>query len=328
MKFIKSSVHEVQNNDICKKIELIGRTCYKSESRITDTSAQKFINGLIKRHHFAMLEHGELTFKLVDIDVSELLYIPYVRGYGYDSNGDRPSKYLVTVSLSHLYNPIWADNDSIQTLKKVYEYYYSGKDTSFKLDGTILLLQSESDIISEIGELANDMQCDPYEIWKHIASRTFKFVCDRGVSHELVRHRCSFAQESTRYCNYSLAKFDNEITFIKPSTFDTWSDCAKDTFMHAISAAEHSYMRMIESELKPEQARSILPNAVKTEVVMTAPIYQWYHFFDLRSKGTTGSPHPDMKEVADIAYSIFEGREEAIKIRLNIATKRFATSDN
>ena len=157
--------------------------------------------------------------------------------------------------------------------------------------------------------LADIFKVDPEDLWDAHGSYTFKFICDRGVSHELVRHRCSFAQESTRYCNYSSEKFGREIQFIKPSTFDSWDEKAQKEFINQLECAESSYLYLSDLGLSPQQARAVLPNALKTEVVMTAPVYQWKHFFDLRSKGTTGAPHPDMKVVADMAYEMFEKSE-------------------
>ena len=121
-----------------------------------------------------------------------------------------------------------------------------------------------------------------------------KFTVDRGVSHEIVRHRlASFAQESTRYCNYSSDKFGNEITFIKPFFFE---DCAKfDEWKAEMEQAEHAYFKLLEMGAKPEQARSVLPNSLKTEIVMTANYREWRHFLLLRADETA---HPQMREVA------------------------------
>lgn len=126
-------------------------------------------------------------------------------------------------------------------------------------------------------------------------SFSVKFTVDRGVSHELVRHRvASFAQESTRYCNYGHA---GEITVIEPvgikevaSKWAVWKD--------AMNMAEIRYLTLLEMGSTPQEARSVLPNSLKTEVVMTANLREWRHFFKLRALGTTGKPHPQMVEVA------------------------------
>ena len=123
---------------------------------------------------------------------------------------------------------------------------------------------------------------------------TVKFICDRGVSHELVRHRlCSFAQESTRYCNYSSDKFGSELTFIEPCFWDydseeysDWEDVCHD--------AELVYMHKINTGVKPEEARSILPNSLKTEIVVTANYREWRNIFRLRCDKVA---HPQMREL-------------------------------
>lgn len=130
------------------------------------------------------------------------------------------------------------------------------------------------------------------------ASMTVKFIVDRGVSHELVRHRlASFAQESTRYCNYSKAKFGEELTFIKPFFFDEDTQ-EYQLWKNTCQAAEHAYLAMLLLNRTPQEARSVLPNSLKTEVIMTANMREWRHFFRLRAAGETGAPHPQMSEVA------------------------------
>lgn len=124
---------------------------------------------------------------------------------------------------------------------------------------------------------------------------TARIVCDRGVSHEIVRHRiASYSQESTRYCNYSLDKFQNELTFIRPyfwneerSKFRVWEE--------AMEAAERAYLKLLELGATPQEARTVLPNSLKTELVMTADLREWRHFFRLRAAAPA---HPQMREVA------------------------------
>lgn len=123
-----------------------------------------------------------------------------------------------------------------------------------------------------------------------------KFTVDRGVSHEMVRHRmASFAQESTRYCNYAGDKFGNELTFIKPSFFDGPNGMPKyGMWVRLMDEAEQSYMHLIELGAKPEEARSVLPNSLKTEIVVTANYREWRHIFALR---TSTKAHPQIREV-------------------------------
>lgn len=135
-------------------------------------------------------------------------------------------------------------------------------------------------------------------------SFSIKFIVDRGVSHEIVRHRvASFAQESTRYCNYGSKV--GEITVIEPCylkvdgvdvSVENWSE-RYGAWVSACEEAEKSYLRMLEDGATPQEARAVLPTSLKTEVVMTANLREWRHFFKLRAVGTTGKPHPQMVEV-------------------------------
>lgn len=124
---------------------------------------------------------------------------------------------------------------------------------------------------------------------------TVKFICDRGVSHEIVRHRlASYCQESTRYCNYSKDSFDSEITVIEP-LFLTPDTFGYDEWKEACQTAEGAYFNLLEWGCTPQEARAVLPNSLKTEVVMTANLREWRHFFRLRC---AKAAHPQMREIA------------------------------
>lgn len=132
-------------------------------------------------------------------------------------------------------------------------------------------------------------------------SLTFIITCDRGVSHELVRHRlASYSQESTRYCTYN-----GEMEFIKPI------EIKEDTvpfllWKNGCEFAETTYHKLLKSGVSAQNARSVLPNSLKTEIVMTANLREWRHFLNLRYFGRTGKPHPDMKEIAGMIYKIIK----------------------
>lgn len=187
MKIINADVEFITPIDgaaILKRLEQCGRVCYKSEAKITDTSAPAFVAGIIKRGHEAVLEH---------------------------------------------------------------------------------------------------------------CSFTVKFICDRGVSHEIVRHRvASYCQESTRYCNYSKDGFGSEITVIKPCFLYPSTD-GFNLWEEGYLFAEQTYFNLLECGCSPQEARSVLPNSLKTEVVMTANIREWRHFLKLRC---SPAAHPQMREVA------------------------------
>lgn len=126
-------------------------------------------------------------------------------------------------------------------------------------------------------------------------SFSVKFVCDRGVSHEIVRHRlASYCQESTRYCNYSKGKFGEEITVIEPCFLKVGTD-RRELWRDACCMSEGFYFELLDAGCTPQEARSVLPNSLKTEVVMTANIREWRHFLKLRC---SPAAHPQMREVA------------------------------
>lgn len=189
MKVIKAGyeiITPIDGKVILERIEQVARTCYKSENKITEGSAEKMVAALIKRGHEAMLEH---------------------------------------------------------------------------------------------------------------CSFTVKFIVDRGISHELVRHRlASFAQESTRYCNYGKEGFGGEITVIEPC-FLAENTKGYSMWLESCQCAEEAYFKLLDWGCMPQEARSVLPNSLKTEVCMTCNLREWRHFFKLRAANATGAAHPQMLEV-------------------------------
>lgn len=182
----------ISGEKILKKLELIGRVCYKSEEKITEESAQAFLNNILSSGHESVIEHEKISVRV---------------------------------------------------------------------------------------------------------------ICDRGVSHEIVRHRiASYSQESTRYCNYTKEKFGEEITVIKPLF---WEEGSKEygLWHKAMEAAEYSYNQLIKAGAKPQEARSVLPNSLKTEIVVTMNLREWRHFFRMR---TASRAHPQMREVANMILEEFK----------------------
>ena len=160
------------------------------------------------------------------------------------------------------------------------------------------------DKITEDGESAKKfvkmLISNGHEAMIEHSSLSVKFIVDRGVSHELVRHRiASFAQESTRYCNYSKGKFGNEITVILPCFFDTGMGILSNSLVYqewksACECAEERYFNLLKMGATPQQARTVLPNSLKTEITITANYREWRNFFKLR---TAEASHPQMREV-------------------------------
>ena len=148
------------------------------------------------------------------------------------------------------------------------------------------------------------------------ASITFKIVCDRGVSHEIVRHRiASYSQESTRYCNYSQDKFGNELSFIKPCFWETDSESYK-IWESTMLQIEKNYFSLIDNGASPQEARSILPNSLKTEIYVTMNLREWRHFLKLR---TSKAAHPQMQEVSIMIYDVLVKKLPAIFDDIEIA---------
>ena len=144
--------------------------------------------------------------------------------------------------------------------------------------------------------VANVIKRGHESVLEHV-SLTVKFTVDRGVSHEIVRHRiASYSQESTRYCNYSNDKFGSEITVVKPVFFDEGTT-AYEIWKRSCEDDEKAYFDLLNEGCSPQQARSVLPNSLKTEIVATMNLREWRHFFRLR---TAMDAHPQMREVATL----------------------------
>lgn len=182
-------------------------------------------------------------------------------------------------------------------------FYIRNKYSKVNEDDLFYYITTNMRVIVENNRL-DDLQYQVEPTEHHEKRITAKFICDRGVSHEFVRHRVfSFAQESTRYCNYSKDKFNNEITFIQPSWNYFKTACYMgidnfdgDIFERALRDTERRYFELIEKGWKPQQARQVLPNATKTELVMTGFESDWEGFFKLRC---SGAAHPDAQKLAN-----------------------------
>lgn len=279
MKLINSSVEVIEPTgytlqDIYKQIELAGRTCYKSEDNMTDTSAKDFVNRMVASKHYAMLEHGTVYLKFTDNAVRTMI-IDHIKCDEYLYDDYTYNKYSDINSRSNVGNTDWYVTTNYRVLV-------------------------ENNWLDDLQYL-----CEPTEY--HEKRTTVRFICDRGVSHELVRHRVfSFAQESTRYCNYSKDKFGKELTFIKPSWWKEEDNEVATLYIQPWRNIENCYLTLIENGIKPQDARAILPNALKTEVVMTGFESDWDHFFELRC---AKAAHPDMQKLANELKGKFHEKE-------------------
>lgn len=293
MKLIKPSFEIFEQlpglESVYKQIELAGRTCYKSEDKITEDSAKEFVDRMIKSGHGAMLEHGTV-------------YLTIPGEHEPDEWGR--ANVFINYKGSYRYN---------KYSKVVVEYWEQepvGTQCEFckKIPRSRLHITTNLRVLVE-NDWLEDLQYISEPTEYHEKRHTVKFTCDRGVSHEFVRHRVfSFAQESTRYCNYSKDKFGNEITFVFPIWMDeellnsygsyhtvARSNTPESIFIAGLNNAEKDYLSLINMGWKAQEARSILPNALKTELVMTGFESDWKHFFELRCPG---SAHPQARELA------------------------------
>lgn len=181
--------------------------------------------------------------------------------------------------------------------EEIYDHLELAARTCYKSEDKISQGSSEA-------FLARLIKSGHESVIEHI-SVTVRLVCDRGVSHEIVRHRlCSFSQESTRYANYSKEKFGSEITVIKPYFWKEGGDRYK-VWESAMAACERAYLSLIESGAKAQEARSVLPNSLKTDIIVTANIREWRHIFKLRCSKAS---HPQMREIMLPLLAAFHDR--------------------
>lgn len=298
MKLIKSSVTNITPNrffeeDILKHIELCGRTCYKSEDKITDTSAEKFVNMLKKNKHRSVLEHGTV--------------------------------YLCTRETSYNFMNIWKSDLFDKYDKNPYSIAY--------MDGPDVYITTNYRVIIENGweDDLDFIVAEPI-IEFHIPRYTFRITCSRAIANEIVRHRkMSFSQESSRYCDYSKEKFDKSLTYIIPSKFqndirvgdasnfhnnecynikgetcEIYNENVKglSRYLTSLYEAEQNYFALRKEGWKPEEARGVLPLDLKTDLVVTGTIWQWDAFFELRC---AKSAHPEVQVIANqIKKRIYE----------------------
>jgi thymidylate synthase (FAD) len=281
MQLIKPSFEIIEQDfsieNVYKHIEKCGRTCYKSLDKITIDSAKPFIDRMIKSKHYAMLEHGSIYLK-----------IPYSFWHRITHPG------LCSKYINNPYSrtvEILEDADVVFHTKHIITPY--------------LLVNTNLRVLVE-----NGWEKDLKYLSRPSKARriTVKFICNRQIANEFVRHRVfSFAQESSRYCNYNSSKFNNELTFILPCWLYDNEDITNTSYYKVFKTVETNYKKLIKEGNQTQQAANILPNGLKTELIMTGFIEDWLHFFDLRALGTTGKPHPQAEELAKSL------REEFIK---------------
>lgn len=301
-------------------IEQIARTCYKSEEYITEdgTSAEKLVTNLVNRKHYAMLEHASIILKMDYelythikhlaslIDELDCMTHTYLKFSAYDG------RYIVSGNMRAWLDFLTACESGAAPVPHAVLYTLGGGSSpELKHSRQIIF----GNLLKFEGPVRSASYCEeiqPYHLLRcaemlvHFPV-TVKWTCDRGVTHEIVRHRdASYAQESTRYCNYNKEKYGSQVTFINLSRgMELDAAVAKlpegikeeiyTIWFNAMEYAETAYMEMIKLGATPQIARSVLPNSVKTELIMTATLDEWTKFFTLR---LPAAAHPQMREVA------------------------------
>lgn len=301
----KAELLEHTRDDPYGFIEDVARVCYKSGAKKTADSALKMVNNLIKAKHYAMLEHEYVYFKIDNIALSML-----ISDYGVNN--------LKYINFDYPYV-----SASFRALLELYENTKSKMDFAFEVAGELFyqLYQKYPDIFPQIPApktrfkielLSREEILEKYE--EHSASsiipHTIKFTTNRGVSHELCRHRpLAISMESQRYVAYDQDKHGSQIEIINP-LIDPSDIENYNTWHYAMIMAETQYMNLRKNGVKPEIARGVLPNDCKTEIVITATETEWQHILNLRLHGTTGAPHPQMKQLMELAYPILVAESE------------------
>ena len=277
-------------DDIYKSIELAGRVSHKSEDKITETSAKDFVGRMLNMKHLATCEFGTVYLNIPNGLISQALYGNLV---------DKYSENAYSISVPYV------EKTGLMSIGR------AAITTNYR----VLV---ENNWLDDLQYL-----CEPTEY--HHKRYTVKYICDRAIANEFVRHRkFSFLQESTRYCRYSSNKFNNELTFIQPiwtyhqedgdyGTLDNPKrknvgnkDGVFFDFIKSLQYAEHYYLTLVKQGWKAEEARNILPLSLKTELYMCGFAEDWKKFFELRSKKYgVGNPHPQADELATPLYEEF-----------------------
>ena len=287
--FIEPSVELIDIADPLKKIELCGRVCYKSEDKITEDSAKRMIKALINSGHHSVLEHFQIVIRQ---EKAETMFDTYI----VDKNISLEYRKHFMKYLNIFPNYVRGNVRAWRNVLQFYPQYVS----VFKQKFPVLF----DDLESFLPENQTDFVIDPDCLEHSDDYMTVRIITNRGVTHEIVRHRVfSFSQESTRYVNYK----GKPIKFVIPKGFD-WAETQHSpkflTWRNACSRCSIDYTNMIEAGMKPQEARDVLNNSVKTEIIMTGNIFDWISFFNLRCDKNT--VHPEMYYVAVLIRKKFE----------------------
>lgn len=261
MKIVEQSYEIIKQQEgienLYKHIELCGRVCYKSEKNITESSNKEFVEKLLKLRHYSVLEHG-----------SVYLSIPF-------KNISKSERELL------IHNP--------------YSKTYITKEGVFNTNKT-LHVSTNFRVIFENNLKDLLLYLVPFNKDVHYKRTTVKFITNRAIANEIVRHRVfSYSQESTRYCNYSKDRFDSGVTYIKDSLLNLDNPEVKSWYYTELFNAEFNYFKLVnECNIPPQLARNLLPLNLKTELIMTGFNSDWEYFINMR---TANNAHPEIRNL-------------------------------
>lgn len=326
MKAVNAGHRLISEKSPTKKIEQIARVCYKSEDKICEGSDFKMIKNLVGRKHLAMLEHANVCLevnkevynfmnsmcKMLMEDVrtdkeAQRCYLRFSRFFVEENTEEDvliPRRFLISGNMR-----AWLETfEKLENMKALIpEVCEAVVNAAGGVTGVLYQFVGHNDPVDacykfdarniSIKTITDYSQLSDQERMLH-ETFTILFTCDRGVTHELVRMReASFAQESTRYCNYSLDKHGSQVSVIDPLFFEEGTE-AYEEWEKAMLDAERHYLRLTEDLKVPaQQARTVLPHSTKVDIAMTANLREWYHIFNLRACDATGPCHPQMTEI-------------------------------
>ncbi|MBI5557953.1 MAG: FAD-dependent thymidylate synthase [Deltaproteobacteria bacterium] len=282
---------ELDQQGLAVRIEACGRLCYKSEDKISADSAPPFIRRILKHGHNSVAEMAVVTLKInVDRESDVVQLFAVLPKY---LQIDRAEKKTLLVSGSvRAFRELFQGHGNLKIVKGL-THCLAEKHPLFFED--ILpkrgLLPQEGILVEKL--TLDEVDALPTDLFAKHRYIGVKFIVNRAVTHEMVRHRpCGFLQESQRYCRYSDSKFGNQVTFIKPLFYEEGSAEYK-TWEAAMAETERLYIKLLETS-SPQAARTVLPNSCKTELIVYANLLQWLHMFKLR---TSKGADPSMREV-------------------------------
>lgn len=303
---------DLDSQGLAVRIEACGRICYKSEDKITPESARPFIKGIIKHGHNSVTEMAALTLRVSGItDAQDGALMAAQPRYLII---DRPAAGELLISGSvRAFREMFAFHPGLELVRAITGFLAHAHPLFFEdlvgeekleLEGVTVRKVP----LAEVDALPTDLLARH----RHVA---VKFVVNRAVTHEIVRHRpCSYLQESQRYCRYSQDKFDNQVTFIKPMFFKEGSE-EYSQWQKAMEETEKIYLELLKTA-SPQAARTVLPNSCKTELITFANLVEWHHIFRLR----TGPPaEPSMREVMIPLLERFQERFPSVFKELQAA---------